>query len=168
MTTNEATAELLPCPFCGSREVDVITTSAQGIRYKARCSGCLCQTMTYAELESIVIRWNRRPQDEIRILNHENINRILTRESCVGLINSRLEWHVRCVEVFGTDAEAYFEEHAHLEPDIWVSVLNDLQIPIPRGTLMPSVIEIRGDATAADNLCLERHSKLEKNRVLDL
>lgn len=58
-------AELKPCPFCGSREIDygVMTGTMLGWSY-CQCENCLAEIHVFSPLVDDSIRaWNRREND---------------------------------------------------------------------------------------------------------
>ena len=61
MVTEEKAVELLPCPCCGSADVEIITSFSYGSpAYMASCQECPVRTDRQCGKESVVEAWNRR------------------------------------------------------------------------------------------------------------
>lgn len=53
--------DLLPCPFCGSVNVDYIGAPGQG--YRVQCKGCLAQSGWGDYGYQVLTQWNKRIPD---------------------------------------------------------------------------------------------------------
>lgn len=62
------TNKVLPCPFCGNKDIvtDHMTQTYPAKLYDVYCARCGCGTMSFNEKEHAIRNWNRRiPMNKI-------------------------------------------------------------------------------------------------------
>ena len=63
--------ELKPCPFCGSKDSGILTTSYDGYWFAVFCENCMVQTRKCRQEKDAIEAWNRRVGEEDK---HENMD----------------------------------------------------------------------------------------------
>lgn len=56
---------LLPCPFCGFKNIYILIAQSLRIKIRAQCLNCKCRTKQFHTEEEAIDAWNRRASQDM-------------------------------------------------------------------------------------------------------
>lgn len=62
--------KLMRCPFCGHKNILILSTKSMRIPMRAQCLLCKARTKQFHTEEEVIKAWNRRPQT----ISHDWVN----------------------------------------------------------------------------------------------